>query len=220
MRVTLNIETHAYAKERLRDEILDEQLPDNIESCGIVGPEVIVPLRRNRKLIMSCEYSEETTISEILSPVKAILDPTNYGVHFAFSCNKNRYWVENPQANAQDLISRYLDPSSSGIVHIAAFVSLDAGVIAREKGLKYWVNSHEAGKHHIPHVHVCDSSYTHEASLSIEDGSVLGGSLPNKKLRLAQLKIQQEKDYFYFCWNTLTDGLSVDINHHFGNIGY
>lgn len=47
MRVTLNIEIHAYAKERLRDEILDEQLPDNIESCGIVGPEVIVPLRRN-----------------------------------------------------------------------------------------------------------------------------------------------------------------------------
>lgn len=138
---------------------------------------------------MSCEYSEKTTIFEILSPVKEILDPTNYGVRFAFSCNENRYWVDNSQANAKNLISRYLDPSSSGIIHIVAFLFLDAGVIARKNGLKYWVNSHEAGKHHTPHVHVSDSSYSCEASLSIENGSVLGGPLPNKKLRLAQRKI-------------------------------
>ena len=72
MKIILSVETHAYAKEQLRDEILDEQLPDDIDSCGIVAPEVIVPLRRNRKFVTSCEYSEETTISEILKPVKAI----------------------------------------------------------------------------------------------------------------------------------------------------
>lgn len=97
MRVIINIETHAYAEEKLADEILDGNLPDDIQSCGILGSEIIVPLRRNRNCELCFEYTEETTLGDLIHAVWERLDSLNYGVRIAFWKDGLRYWIESLQ---------------------------------------------------------------------------------------------------------------------------
>lgn len=84
MKVIFNIETHAYVEERLADEILDESLPDDNQSCGILGPEIIVPLRRNRRCKLEYEFTEKTTLRDVINAVLIRLDSLNHGVRVAF----------------------------------------------------------------------------------------------------------------------------------------
>ena len=93
MRVQIDIETHAYAEEKLVDEFLDENLPDDIQSWGILGPEIIVPLRRNRKCELSFAYTEKTTLGDLIYAVLERLDSLDHGVRIAFWKEGLRYWV-------------------------------------------------------------------------------------------------------------------------------
>lgn len=219
MRVLIDIETHAYAEEKLADEILDENLPDDIQSCGILGPEIIVPLRRNRNCELSFEYTEETTLGDLIYAVLERLDSLNHGVRVAFWKDGLRYWAENPNANLQTVIVKYLDPNDTGRISVAAYVSMDAGAIEEEEGIRYYMNSHEAGRHHEPHVHICDTSRQHEAVILIKDGKVIG-DFPAKLLKKAKRKVLENQVFFLEQWNALTDGLKVDINHYLGTIKY
>ena len=80
--------------------------------------------------------------------------------------------------------------------------------------------SHESGSHNKPHVHVRDTQYRYNASVSLDDGEVIVGNLPKKLAKLAKKKVLSDQEFFYNCWNTMTDGLKVDINHHYKIIGY
>lgn len=87
-------------------------------------------------------------------------------------------------------------------------------------GFQIEIHAYCEESHNEPHVHVRDTGYEYEASLALKDGRILAGSFPRKLLKKAQRKLVEEQAYFLRCWNTQTDGLTVDINHHFGYIKY
>lgn len=220
MNIIIQIETHAYAEEKLCDEILDENLPDDVQSCGILGPEIILPLRRNRHCELKFEYTEATTVGEVQHAVLEHIQSLNHGVWLAFLSGGERFKIGDRNACFSKLVEKYLDPCDTGKIKVAALVSLDAGVVCEEGQLRYVMHSGEAGKHHLPHVHVHTTSHEFEASISIQDGQVLAGNLPPKLLKKARKKISEDRDFFLNCWCTLTDGLIPDINYHYGYIKY
>lgn len=47
-------------------------------------------------------------------------------------------------------------------------------------------------QHHVPHIHA--KYQEHEAVIAIQDGRLLGGDLPNPKMKLLQAWIEIHKD--------------------------
>ncbi len=62
-------------------------------------------------------------------------------------------------------------------------------------------------KHNCPHIHAEYAEY--EASIAIEDGAVLSGSLPNSKLKLVQAWIEIHREDLLVNWKLAVSGESV-----------
>ncbi|MBK1695051.1 hypothetical protein CKO09_09915 [Chromatium weissei] len=62
-------------------------------------------------------------------------------------------------------------------------------------------------KHHQPHVHAEYGEY--EASIAIEDGFVLTGSLPASKLKLVQAWIEIHREDLLMNWKLAVSGEPV-----------
>jgi hypothetical protein len=62
-------------------------------------------------------------------------------------------------------------------------------------------------KHNRPHIHAEYAEY--EASIAIEDGTVLSGSLPNTKLKLVQAWIEIHREDLLANWKLAVNGESV-----------
>ena len=60
-------------------------------------------------------------------------------------------------------------------------------------------------KHHLPHIHV--RYQEHKASISIEDSSLLAGSLPTKQLRMVQVWVDLHREELWANWNLATQGI-------------
>lgn len=77
------------------------------------------------------------------------------------------------------------------------------------------MNSREAGRHNLPHVHV---DYRHEtsATVSLYDGEMIEGDIPKKVMKRVKGKVLDNQRYLMECWNKMTDGLCVNLNVHFG----
>lgn len=92
-----------------------------------------------------------------------------------------------------------------------------AGEVGRGDGFRYWMNSREGDRHHIPHVHVsCQNEAS--ASISLMDSNILESSprFPKKRLRTACRWVKDNRSYLLKRWNDLTDGIRVDIDVHRG----
>lgn len=100
-------------------------------------------------------------------------------------------------------------------LHIFFVLCNQAGDIWVEDGLRYYMNSREAGRHNLPHVHV---DYRHEtsATVSLYDGEMIEGDIPRKVMKRVKGKILDNQRYLMECWNKMTDGLCVDLNVYFG----
>jgi hypothetical protein len=59
-------------------------------------------------------------------------------------------------------------------------------------------------RHHLPHIHVRYSG--EKASITIEDGIILAGSLPSRQLKLVQAWIEIHKDELYADWELAVSG--------------
>ena len=59
-------------------------------------------------------------------------------------------------------------------------------------------------RHHLPHIHVRYSG--EKASVSIEDGNILAGTLPPRQLKLLQAWIEIHKDELYADWELAVSG--------------
>lgn len=221
MEICFEIEVHIYAEERLCDEILEDGA-----SCGILGPEVVLPLRRNRNCKFHYQYSKSTTAADAIRAIlkriecdsEDILVVNDYCVRFLHGTE--RYLVSNQSKDLYSLLRNYFDPEESGRVFVQILVCADAGTIFQEDGIRFFMNSRESGKHKAPHVHVESTGHEYSASLAISDGKVLAGKFPKKLLKKARKKINDEQEYFYQCWQAKTDGLISDINRRFGYTNY
>ena len=59
-------------------------------------------------------------------------------------------------------------------------------------------------RHHLPHIHVRYSG--EKASIAIEDGRILAGSIPTKQLKMAQARIEIHKDELFADWELAASG--------------
>lgn len=59
-------------------------------------------------------------------------------------------------------------------------------------------------RHNLPHIHVRPSGQ--KASIAIEDGSVLAGSIPLKQLKMVQAWIEIHKDELFADWELALAG--------------
>lgn len=217
MQIEIQLETHAYCEEQLCDSYLDEALGDDIQSCGIVPEYIIIPIRKNRNLRFNYEYSESTTLNDVENAIYCSLGIPDQCVRTAFMYEGYRYWIDDGSAKFHVVVSKHLDPESTGVIHAGVYVCMDAGSILEEDGIRYYMNSRERGKHHEPHVHL--RSDEHDAVLIITTGRLIG-DFPQKLTKKARKKVRKNAAFFLDKWNTLTDGLKVDINHALGLINY
>lgn len=217
LKIEIQLETHAYCKEKLCDHVLDEKLGDDPQSCGIVGGDTIIPIRKNRNLCIAYEYTELTTLLDVQKAIYSAYGIPDFAVRTAFMYDGYRYWIDNESAKFHIAVSKHLDPESTGVIHAGVYVCLDAGSILEEDGIRYYMNSRERGKHHEPHVHLCSDE--HSAVLIITTGRLIG-DFPSKLTKKARKKVRNNAAFFLDKWNTLTDGLKVDINHALGLINY
>lgn len=220
MNIRIKLDIHAFVQEHLCDEVFDDA-PD----YGLHGPEIMYPLSKKRNSELVFEYDTSTCLDDIINTVKyeiwedsAIREYVD--AIYAFSVDNERYYIEDSSRNFVDLLSKYLDPNNIGTIIFSILISCNAGAVACEGPLRYYVRSHEFGSHHEAHIHVSDNAHEYEASVRISDGEIIAGELPSKYAKMAKKKILSDQEYFYNCWNTMTDGLQVDINHHYGYIKY
>lgn len=216
--VTVKYDIHSYAEERLCDYYFDEPY-----AFGIAGPEIVKPLCNKRNTTFEFEYDELTTVNDLICAAKQDIwgnpEFVAHNTDFAFSVNGERLYPEK-RVNFSYILKKYLDKGNTGLITLSILVSHDAGEVASEYPLRYSVYSHEAGKHNEPHIHVRDIGHKYDASVRISDGKVIAGELPPKLEKMAKKKILSDQAFFFECWNTMTDGLHVDINKHLGLIQY
>lgn len=223
MQVLINIETHVYAEECLQDHILEESLGDDIDSCGIVGPEIIIPLRKNRNPKIKVTYTDSTTLQDIVNLVynqygflelDEIFKPS-----IAFLHRDIRYWIDNINAKFKPIVENHLDLEQTGEISVAIYVNANAGCICEDDGIRYYMNSRERGKHNEPHIHLRSVDSCQEAVIIIKTREIIG-KFPRKLIKKAKEKVAVNERFFLEQWNVLTDGLKVDINRYFRLINY
>jgi len=59
-------------------------------------------------------------------------------------------------------------------------------------------------RHHLPHIHI--RYQNNNASVSIEDGNILDGTLPRKQLRMVQAWIEIHKEELMVDWELAVNG--------------
>ncbi len=229
MFINVHIETHIYSEEEIKDGYFDT--PDN---SGVLLPDDFAILLMFRDCFMQLEYNQSTTIGDLCekiinemirkidNPILSYMDFRNlYFSRLNFLTDTQRYSVSNYEANLSAVIKNHLDPDNNGIINVSVLACADAGEVLTQKNLRYKMRSREGNKHNNPHVHVLDIHTRQEASISIiGDFHVLAGSLPSKDLKVALETIKEKQEFFIECWNTLTDGLHVDINYALHLIDY
>lgn len=218
--VKVILDIHAYVGENLCDEAFDDA-----PFYGINGAEVVVPLRDKRGYIFDFYYDRTTTLEDVVLATKKEIYGTSAEevlatIHYSFISGNDRYFVNNGKTKLANVIDKYLDPQKTGTITVNVLLSFNAGVVDKDNELRYYVNSKESGSHHKPHIHVRDVGYNYNASVLIENGEIVAGKLPSKLAKKAKERILEKQEFFYECWNTYTDGLTVDINKHFNYINY
>ncbi len=217
MKINVQIEAHAFAGEALCDEYFDTG-----PQFALAGPDEMGPLSRWRNKTIVVDYIETSTVDEIRSKIEERIweEPGKRARFFSFVADHERYFIIDPNASFVTLLSKYLDRKFTNQITVCFLVSYDAGGADPKNGpLRYYFHSHE-GERHLPHVHVRDLNYEFEASISLTDGRVLAGKLPRKLEKMAKKQILANQKYYFDCWNTMTDGLRIDVDHHFGIIRY
>lgn len=216
--IYINFDIHAFSEGKLHDWYLDDA-----PYYGIQGPLVMEPLARMRNRKVLLKYDDSNTLADILEWIKDEIwgqsEVRDFScVKYGFTVNDERYYIDRQDANFSFLLSKYLDPRNTGYLIATILVSCDAGTIDEDDKLKYFMHSREQGRHNFPHVHVEDYGHKYSATINILTGEAIESTLPARLAKKARDRIIKNQEYFIFCWNTKTDGLRIDLEHHFGDI--
>jgi len=209
------IEIHAYVNEHLCDEVFDD-----VVHHGIHGPEIMQPLANNRTCELQFEYDNSTTLNDACIAIINKLQVDELYVKISFIYNGIRYYCGDGNAQFSFLARKYLDPKNTGKITAYILVSMNAGAVACDDGIRYFMHSRESGKHNEPHVHIRTTDHNHTAVLALSNGRIIAGKFPQRLLKKAQKFVKMHNEFFCSCWCTMTDGLQPDINKYFGMIEY
>lgn len=177
-------------------------------------------IKRNAKFQFMQLFDETTTLHSLYCNVcnklcisERRLEETGISIPICVRSDNKLIWIKNLDYNMQTFINKM-----SILDHMEVFLiyHFEEGEIWRIDGIRYYMNSHESGKHNKPHIHIGYEENGNCASISIEDGTILAGNLPQKIYKIVRNKIISNKVFLLECWNTETDGLHFDINYSFG----
>lgn len=92
-----------------------------------------------------------------------------------------------------------------------------AGEVLRgvDKGFRYYIHSHERGKHSYPHIHV-DYKHRYSGVIQIGTGEVRDGNLPEGLANKASKTVIKFSAKLLDYWNKHTDGITFDPNVYLG----
>ena len=220
-RVIIRGTIHFYCEGQLCDDSFFD--PEN-DTAGVIPMTIMVPLRQFQFFEFDLSYTDQSSVGEILKELLGLFGLgedicfNEHDIYFLSGSDRIRVW--NFSRNFAYLKEKYFDPTHSEQISVVILISADAGCVDEYKALRFYVHSKESGSHHEPHIHVFNLSREYEASISIRNQEVLVGTMPKKLLKIAQKRIREKQEYFYYCWNTYTDGLEVDINHGLGLLKY
>ena len=167
------------------------------------------------------EYGENDTIDVLVRELFKKMDyyydsAFEYGpLPLFFMQDKTLYRIEDLSMNFMSLMDR-LNIDKDNLLIYLIYCHQAGSVLPKEDGISYRMYSKEHGKHNIPHIHIEYDGYK-EASISILNGTVLSGKAPKKVLKIVQKRIIDNQEYLLSCWNKLTDGISIDVEHFLKN---
>lgn len=227
----VHITAHVYSEEELVDDLyLFNSSPD----CGILGPEVIIPLRKANGASYIIESDSDLfsvrdlwdwidckLYAEVVSPY---FDSVLQFIHESrfvrkYLCfNGYRYSVEEWDKPLEYYLNR-MGKTAEQEIEVQLLVSANAGDVCRDDGIRYYMNSREAGSHNIPHVHV-DVCHKDSGTFSLLDGSQLSGDVKAKDRAKIKAMIHRHQQEWLVYWNEHTDGLNIDLNQVLGLIRY
>lgn len=234
MKITVNFTVHIYAEERLCDELL---IPHS-ENYGIVGEEIIEPLRiiNNKSIMFEVEnsvsikefyqlirrhiYSEKNNRMDMYGEEQTTLDfVQEYDVlEIYFLKNGLRYSIADKSKTLEFYMQKL---GISNTIDIQILVSSDAGAVFEDHGIRFYINSREGKRHNEPHVHVDIRQGEGSGSFSLKTAEQLTGSKIRKKdQKIIKEIIENNQKDFLIYWNEHTDGLDVDLNQALGLIHY
>lgn len=158
------------------------------------------------------ELDEETTMGEIavrlcqelhLKPSYLLDAPSAFHILTGkFLLGFEKYDVKFSQ------ISQF---GISDVLNVCLVFSTLQGEVLRKGQIYYYMPSHEGNRHNRPHVHVL-IEHSYEASVGIENLQILDGKIPQKYRRTIKTTIKEHQQFLLECWNSMTDGINVDIN--------
>ena len=163
-------------------------------------------------------YNESTSFDDL---VKRLFKEIGFKYDLAFDygmlplnvlAQEKLILIENLSYNFETFIHKY---KIENVLELYLIYCNQAGSIWRDDGIEYYMNSKESGSHYRAHVHV-DYKHECEASIALDNGEVLAGKIPSKALRIVRKRIEENKEFLAKCWNEMTDGLKIDLNHYFG----
>ncbi|WP_195565769.1 DUF4160 domain-containing protein [Blautia wexlerae] len=230
MRIMINFTVHIYAEERLCDDLL---IPHS-RKYGIVGKEIIAPLRKinNKSIVFDVDdsvsidefyqlirryiYSEKNNVQQEQTTLDFVQE---YDVLKIYFLKKGlRYSIADKNKTLESYMRKL---GMSNTVDIQILVSSDAGTVFENHGIRFYINCREGKQHNEPHVHVDIRQGEGSGSFSL----ITTEQLSNSKIRKKDQKIIKEiiennqKDFLIY-WNEHTDGLDVDLNQALGLINY
>lgn len=230
MNYTFRITVHVYAEEKLVDSVLTL----HSKNYGIVGKEIIAPLRKvNGKEYCIKNVQDGFNVEELWDWIdfelygNSLKSDDNilsfvqkYNILEKYLIFNNlRYKVDNKKVPLSYYLKK-MGIAEGEMVNIQILISANAGTLFVDDGIRYYMHSKEYGKHNIPHVHV-DIRHEMSGSFSLIDGNQLSDSKINKKdVKKIKKMIKDNREKFIDYWNEHTDGLTVDLNQAFGLIQY
>lgn len=233
MNYKIHLTAHVYSEEELRDDLY---LDNNSTNCGILGEEIIAPLKAINSKEMPIENVPDTfsarelwdlldhmMYENVVSPYgnSVLSDVQQYHLVKKYLCfNGLRYTVWALDKPLLELLHA-MGHNESEPVEVQLLVCADAGEVGRDDGIRYFIRSKEAGQHNEPHVHV-DIQHTESGTFSLITGEQLQKEEKVKEKNARKIKdmiFKHQKEWLKY-WNEHTDGLSVDLNQALGLINY
>lgn len=233
MNYKIHITAHVYAEEELQD---DRYLDENSTDYGIVGEEIIAPLKTvNGKTLAFENMPDFFSVRELWSKLDQILYEKiespyfdnvlgfvqQYQIVEKYLCfNGFRYKVWTLDKPLIEFLHR-MGCRESEPIEVQLLVSANAGAVYNDDGIRYSMKSREAGQHNEPHVHV-DIQHNESGTFSLLTGEQLQKEEKVKEKYARKIKkeiLRHQKEWLIY-WNEHTDGLSVDLNQVLGLINY
>ena len=231
MNYIFHITVHVYAEEKLADRVLVL----HSKNYGIVGKDIIAPLRKiNGKEYYIKNVQDEFKVEELWDWIdfklygNSLKSENNDIIGFVqeynivekyLIFNNLRYTIEDTNKPLLNYLHN-MGISETEKINIQLLINSDAGTIFKDDGIRYYIHSKESGRHNTPHVHV-DIRHEVSGSFSLIDGSQLSGEgIKKNDVNKIKKMINSKKKELVKYWNEHTDGLTVDLNQALGLIQY